>query len=278
LRPGDVVIAIDGKDMTGVNPEEARQKVMGPAGTDVTLTIVRKGDDQPIEVTITRAEIVTPLVESEMRSDDIAYVRLNTFGGTADQELRNALEELLAQNPKGLILDLRYNGGGYLDQGIAVASEFLPADISVVFERYSDGTMKENKSTGLGLATDIPMVVLVNEGSASAAEIVAGALQDLDRAKLVGITTYGKGSVQSVNPLSNEGSVAITSAEWLTPNKRLIQGIGLIPDVYIELTQADFDAGLDPQLDAAVETLLAILGNTPIPTSMPIPATATPVP
>jgi carboxyl-terminal processing protease len=122
------------------------------------------------------------------------------------------------------------------------------------------------------------MVVLVNEGSASAAEIVAGALQDLDRAKLVGITTYGKGSVQSVNPLSNEGSVAITSAEWLTPNKRLIQGIGLIPDVYIELTQADFDAGLDPQLDAAVETLLAILGNTPIPTSMPIPATATPVP
>ena len=278
LRPGDVVIAIDGKDMTGVNPEEARQKVMGPAGTDVTLTIVRKGEEQPIVVTITRAEIVTPLVESEMRPDDIAYVRLNTFGGTADQELRNALEELLAQNPKGLILDLRYNGGGYLDQGIAVASEFLPADISVVFERYSDGTMKENKSTGLGLATDIPMVVLVNEGSASAAEIVAGALQDLDRAKLVGITTYGKGSVQSVNPLSNEGSVAITSAEWLTPNKRLIQGIGLIPDVYIELTQADFEAGLDPQLDAAVETLLAILGNTPIPTSMPIPATATPVP
>lgn len=278
LRPGDVVIAIDGEDMTGVIPEEARQKVLGPAGTDVTLTILREGEDHPIEVTITRAEIVTPLVESEMRDDGIAYVRLNTFGDTAGQELRKALEDLLAQNPNGLILDMRYNGGGYLDQGIAVASEFLPADTIVVYEKYGDGTLDEFKSSGIGLAAEIPMVVLVNEGSASAAEIVAGALQDYGRAKLVGITTYGKGSVQSVNHLSNGGSVAITSAEWLTPNKRLIQDIGLTPDVYVEFTEADFNADLDPQLDAAVETLLAILNNTPIPTSMPIPATATPVP
>jgi carboxyl-terminal processing protease len=278
LRPGDIVIAIDGEDMTGVSPEEARQKVLGPAGTDVTLTILREGEDHPIEVTITRAEIVTPLVESEMRSDGIAYVRLNTFGDTADQELRKALEELLAQNPKGLIFDLRYNGGGYLDQGIAVASEFLPPDVIVVYEKYGDGTLDEFKSSGIGVATEIPMVVLVNEGSASASEIVAGALQDHARAKLVGVTSYGKGSVQSVNYLSNDGSVAITSAEWLTPNKRLIQDTGLTPDVYVEFTEADFNADLDPQLDAAVETLLAILDNTPIPTSMPIPPTATPVP
>jgi carboxyl-terminal processing protease len=265
--------------MTGVLPEDARQKILGPAGTDVTLTILREGEARPFDVVITRAKITTPLVESEMRSDGIAYIRLNSFGDTADQELRQALEELLAQNPKGLIFDLRYNGGGYLLQGIAVASEFLPADQVVVYEKYGDGKITENKSTGDGVALDIPMVVLVNEGSASASEIVAGALQDYGRAKLVGVTTYGKGSVQSVNLLNDDkGLVAITNAQWLTPKQRLIQDIGLSPDVYVELTQADFDAGLDPQLDAAVETLNAVINNTAIPTSMPIPATATPVP
>lgn len=278
LHPNDQVIAIDGEDMTGVSPEDARQRVLGPAGTDVTLTILREGEDQPFDVVITRAKIITPLLDSEMRSDGIAYIQLNTFGESADKELHQALEELLVQNPKGLILDLRYNGGGYLDQGIAVASEFLPAEAMVVYEKSGDGTIKENKTSGTGIATDIPMVVLVNEGSASASEIVAGALQDYGRAKLVGVTTYGKGSVQSVNYLSNDGSVAITSAEWLTPNKRLIQDIGLTPDVYVELTQDDFDNRYDSQLEAAVQTLLAILDNTAIPTSMPIPATETPIP
>ena len=277
LRPEDKIIAIDGKDMTGVPTEEAHQKVLGPAGTDVTLTILRKNEARPFDVTITRAKIVVPLVESEMRSDGIAYVRLNTFGDTADQELKTAIQEMLAQNPKGLILDLRGNGGGYLDQGIAVASEFLPKNKVVVYQKYGDGSLQENMSTGDGVALDIPMVVLVDQGSASASEIVAGALQDYGRAKLVGTITYGKGSVQSINPLSDGGAVAITSAQWLTPNKRLIQGIGLTPDVNVELTQADFDAGLDPQLDAAVETLMAILNNTAIPTSMPTPAT-TPTP
>ena len=279
LKPDDTVIAIDGQDMTGVLPEDARQKILGPAGTDVTLTILREGEELPFDVVITRAKITTPLVESEMRPDGIAYIRLNTFGDTADQELRTNLKELLAQNPKGLIFDLRYNGGGYLDQGIAVASEFLPAGQVVVYEKFGDGKILDNKSTGDGIALDIPMVVLVNEGSASASEIVAGALQDYGRAKLVGITTYGKGSVQSVNMLSdNKGMVAITNAQWLTPKQRLIQDIGLSPDVYVELTQADFDAGLDPQLDAAVETLNAVITNTAIPTSQPIPETATPVP
>ena len=277
LRPADKIIAIDGEDMTGVDPEDARQKVLGPAGTEVTLTILREGE-LPFDVVITRGKITTPLVESEMRDDGIAYIQLNTFGDTADAELRKALEELLAQNPKGLILDLRYNGGGYLDQGIAVASEFLPGDKVVVYERYGDGKMRENTSSGIGVALDIPMVVLVNEGSASASEIVAGALQDYGRAKLVGTITYGKGSVQSVNMLSDQGAVAITSAEWLTPNKRLIQGTGLTPDVYVEFTQKDFENNLDPQLNAAVETLNALMNNTAVPTSQPIPATATPNP
>ena len=278
LRAGDKVLAIDGKDMTGVPPAEVRQQVLGPDGTTITLTILREGE-RPFDVQVTRAKITTPLVESEMRDDGIGYVRLNTFGDTADVELRTAIQELLAQNPKGLILDLRYNAGGYLDQGIAVASEFLPDDQVVVYQKFGDGSMEEHKSIGNGIAEDIPMVVLINEGSASASEIVAGALQDYGRAKLVGITSYGKGSVQSVNMLPDDkGAVAITSAQWLTPKMRLIQDAGLTPDVYVEFTQADVDANRDSQLDAAVETLNAMINGTPLPTSMPMPVpTSTPI-
>lgn len=271
LRPGDQIIAIDGEDMTGIPPEEVRQKVLGPRGTQVILTILRK-DTAPFDVTIIREKIVISLVEYRMLEDSgVAYVQLNTFGDTADSELRAALEELLAQNPKGLILDLRNNGGGYLEQGIAVASEFLPKGKVVVYEKYGDGRLEENPAYGGGAAQEIPMVVLVNEGSASASEIVAGALQDYGRAKLVGMQTYGKGSVQNFIPLSNnQGAVGITSALWLTPNQRLIDKIGLTPDVVVEFSQEDFDAGRDPQLDAAVETLLALIAGKPIPTSMPV--------
>lgn len=272
LRSGDQIIAIDGVDMTGISPEEARQKVLGPGGTDVVLTIFRKGTTAPFDVTITRAKIVTPLVEYEMRPDGIAYIRLVTFGDTADVELKNAITELLAQNPKGLILDLRNNGGGYLEQGISVASEFLPKDKPVVYEKFGNGELKSYTSLGDGAATDIPMVVLVNEGSASASEIVAGALQDYGRAKLIGTQSYGKGSVQNFMMLqNNQGAVGVTVALWLTPEKRSIDKLGLAPDILVEITDADFAADRDPQLDAAAQTLLAIVNGSPLPTSMPTP-------
>ena len=274
LRSGDQIIAIDGVDMTGISPEEARQKVLGADGTEVTLTILRKGTKVPFDVKIVRAKIVTPLVEYEMRPDGIAYIRLVTFGETADIELKKALNEMLAQNPKGLILDLRNNGGGYLEQGISVASEFLPKDKVVVFEKFGDGTRTTYKSIGGGSATEIPLVVLVNEGSASASEIVAGALQDYGRAKLIGTRSYGKGSVQSFIPLQNDqGAVGITMALWLTPKERSIDHLGLAPDILVEFTDADFAAERDPQLDTAVQALLAIVNGSPLPTSMPTPVT-----
>ena len=280
LRSGDQIIAIDGVDMTGIAPEEARQKVLGPGGTDVILTIFRKGTNAPFDVTITRAKIITPLVEYELREDGIAYIRLVTFGDTADVELKNAINELLAQNPKGLILDLRNNGGGYLEQGISVASEFLPKDKVVVYEKFGDGELISYKSIGGGAATEIPMVVLVNEGSASASEIVAGALQDYGRAKLIGTQSYGKGSVQSFIMLQNdEGAIGVTIALWLTPNERSIDKLGLAPDILVEFTEEDFAAERDPQLEAAAQTLLAIVNGDPLPTSMPSPTpTVTPVP
>jgi carboxyl-terminal processing protease len=278
LQPGDKIIALDGEDMTGVPPEDVRLKVLGQEGTQVTLTIAREGEPEPLEFTITRAEIVIHSAEGKMLEDGIGYVDINTFGEQTTFELRQTLDDLLAQNPRGLIVDLRNNPGGYLITAVDVSSEFIDDGV-ILYEQYGNGTRDEYSASGKGSATEIPIVVLINEGSASASEILAGALQDYGRATLVGVQSYGKGSVQNIVPLSGEqGAARLTIAKWLTPNERHIDGVGLAPDVVVEMTLEDFEAGLDPQLDAAVETLLAMLNNEPIPTSMPtsIPE-ATPV-
>jgi carboxyl-terminal processing protease len=255
LKPGDQIVGIDGADMTGILPEAARQKVLGPKGTSVTLTIQREGVEQPFDIQVTRASISVPSVTSKMLDGNVAYIRLYTFGDSTTSELRAALDTLLPQNPVGLILDLRNNGGGYLQTGIEVASEFIDQG-TIVIEESGDGTRKNYDALGGGKATEIPMVVLVNQYTASASEIVSGAIQDYGRGKLVGVTTYGKGSVQSWIPLmDNQGAVRITIARWLTPQGRQINKIGLTPDAVVELTQEDTAAGNDPQLDKAVELL-----------------------
>jgi carboxyl-terminal processing protease len=257
LRAGDRVIAIDGDDMTGIPGEIAIQRVLGPAGTTVVLTIERDGEETPFEVTIVRARIVIPNVTYEMLDSGVAYIQLITFSDPAYRDLADALEELLAQDPVGLILDLRGNGGGYLHSAVNITSEFIEDGV-ILYEEYGDGSrdVHEARSTA-GMATEIPMVVLINGGSASASEITAGAIQDYGRALLVGTTSFGKGSVQLPLDLrSDEGSVRITIARWLTPNEHHIQDIGLEPDVYVEITEEDVAAGLDPQLDKAVELLL----------------------
>jgi len=196
-----------------------------------------------------------PSVISKMLEGDVAYIRLYTFGETTTKELRAALDTLLAEKPVGLILDLRNNGGGYLQTGIEVASEFIEKGV-IVIEESGDGTRENFEALPGGKATDIPMVVLVNKYSASASEIVAGAIQDHARGKLVGETTFGKGSVQSWIPLvDDQGAVRITIARWLTPNGRLIHKVGLTPDVEVARTEADTQAEKDPQLDKAVELL-----------------------
>ncbi len=258
LQAGDQVIAVDGEDVTSLLPEAVRQKVLGPAGSKVTLTVQREGETDPIDFEITRATIVVPSVISKMLEGDIAYIQITTFGDNTASDLHEQLGDLLKNNPKGLILDLRDNGGGYLDTAISVASEFISSGV-IVTEQMGDGSKTDYDAISGGLATDnsLPMIVLVNEYSASASEIVAGAVQDVGRAKLVGVTTYGKGSVQNWNPLSNDqGAVRVTIAKWLTPSGRGIDTTGLIPDVEVTMTNDDITAGLDPQLDAAVEQLL----------------------
>ncbi len=255
LKPGDAVIKVNGADVTQSDPNVVLKSVKGPAGTDVTLTIQRIDVPDPFDVTITRQKIELKSVTSKMEDGNIAYVRISTFGETTTAELKNALSTLMAQNLKGLILDLRYNNGGYLTTAIEVISQFIPSGV-VMYEQEQNGEETAYSAEPGGLATKIPLVVLVNEGSASASEITAGAIQDFARGTIVGVTTYGKGSVQNWIPLdSNQGAVRITVARWLTPKHRQINETGLTPDVVVELTQADFEAGIDTQLNKAIEIL-----------------------
>ena len=258
LKPGDQVIMIDGEDMTGTDAEVARRKVLGPANTVVHLSIFREGESELLEFDITRGVITVASATGKMLDDGIAYVQVTTFGSKTMPELLDVLNDLMAQNPKGIILDLRNNGGGYLDTSVDVTSQFLGEGV-VLYEQYGDGsrTTYEVRPGGLAIDESIPMVVLINEGSASASEIVAGALQDSGRAKLVGMTSYGKGSVQNWIPLSgNSGAVRITIAKWLTPSEKTIHEVGLTPDFEVDRTIEDFNADLDPQLDEAVQVLL----------------------
>ena len=277
LESGDEIIAVDHQDMTGTNPELVRQKVIGPAGTTVHLTVARKGAAAPLQFDVARAKIVMPSASGKMLPNGIAYVQISTFGENTTRELTDTLKTLMAQNPKGLVLDLRDNGGGYLQTAVEVVSQFQSKG-AVLFEQYGNGTKKEYDVIPGGMATKIPMVVLINEGTASASEITAGALQDYGRAKLVGVVSYGKGSVQNWVPISNnQGAIRVTIARWLTPKNRQIDKKGLNPDVYSIRTADDRKANRDPQLDAAVQTLMAVINGSPIPTSVPTP-TPTPVP
>lgn len=284
LLPGDEIIAIDGDDMTGIDGNLVIRRVLGPADSKVILTIRRAGVEDPFDVEITRARITIPSVEYRMLEDDVAYVHLLTFGEDSRDELRGAIEELLENDPVGLVFDLRNNGGGFLSSAIEVSSEFIEEGV-ILHEIYGDGTEDIYEAEGDGTATEIPLVVLINEGTASASEIVSGAIQDYGRAPLVGTTSFGKGSVQNWVPLSNDqGAVRVTVARWLTPEKRQIHEVGLEPDFplamisqaaiddgfdiesfglpldqVVILSEGDIQDGRDPQLEKAVEVLLDLI-------------------
>lgn len=263
LLPGDVIVAIDGEDMTGIDAELVRRKVLGPAGSTVVLTIIREGEDQPLDFSIVRAKITIASASGEMLEGDIAYFQVTTFGPNTMPELEAAMNEIMPQSPKAIILDLRNNGGGYLQTSVEVASQFMSEGV-VLYEQYGDGRRTTFDVIPGGLATDttIPVIVLINEGSASASEIVAGALQDTGRAKLLGTVSFGKGSVQNWIPLNGDnGAVRITIAKWLTPNENTIHEIGLTPDYPVELTEEDRLADRDPQLDEAVRLLKEMIGQ-----------------
>ncbi|MBI4139002.1 S41 family peptidase [Candidatus Uhrbacteria bacterium] len=275
LLPGDAILFINGTSTEGMTVEEAVFHIRGKKGTTVTLTIGRvkvtkddkgkeKRDASKFDVSIVRDTIVVKSVRTKIADGNISVIEISHFNSDTTEEFAKAADEALAKGAKGVILDVRNNPGGFLDRATAVAGEWV-GDAIVVTERRKGVKVDEFHGTGKSRLRGIPTVVLVNEGSASASEIVAGALQDYGVAKLIGKKTFGKGSVQDYTELRDGTAVKVTVAEWLTPNGRFINEIGIDPDIVIERTEEDYHAGRDPQLDKAIE----LLGGTASTSSAP---------
>ncbi len=257
IKPGDIVTKIDGTDTKGMDLNTAVSKIRGQAGTKVKLVISRNNTEHALE--ITRENITVNSVKYEIKNGNVGYVEISKFDNNTASLLQKATADLKDKGAKGIILDLRNNPGGYLDAAISVSSEFLEKNKVVVTEKRTVGDPKERvyKSSGKGKFTDnnIPIVILVNGGSASASEIVAGALKDHDRAILVGEQTFGKGSVQTIENLGQGTTLHITVAHWYTPNGKNIGEEGLTPDIAVGLTEDDYNNDRDPQLDRAMTEL-----------------------
>jgi carboxyl-terminal processing protease len=257
LKPGDIILEVDGESITGMDLVQAIHLIRGPQGTEVRL-LVQDTDGNAWEAVITRALIEIPTTESRVLEDGIAYLAVYDCNARAPREAREALKQLLGEDPGGLILDLRGNPGGYLHVAKEIASEFI-ADGLLLIERDSEGRETLHNARRGGTATEIPLVVLVDRGSASAAEIIAGAIQDNDRGILVGERSFGKGSVQITERLSDGSGLQITTRRWYTPADRRIEGQGLTPDIDVDMTDEDLLAQRDPQLERAIAYLLSRL-------------------
>ncbi|MCB9808025.1 S41 family peptidase [Candidatus Peribacteria bacterium] len=255
LMPDDIITHVDGQSIEGYTLSDAVEIIRGPKGTEVTLTISRDGRED--DITITREEITVPSVESEVKEyagKDIGYIALNRFGDTTTEEVASAVKDLMKQDIQGLIFDVRFNGGGYFDKAVDLSSMFLEKG-KVVSVAHREGEPIHHYASGRPIAPTIPMVVLINEGSASASEILAGALQDNGRATIIGKKSFGKGTVQEVFELPGGTSIRITTARWLTPNGTDLGKEGVHPDIDVDRTKEDIEAEKDPQLDAALELL-----------------------
>ncbi len=253
LKSGDMILEIDGESTAGITINEAVNKIRGPKGEAVVLKIAREGIDELKDITIVRDVIHIKSVETEKKGD-IFVIKILDFRDDTKELFDLAVREVLAENPKGIILDLRNNPGGYLDTAVEISSEWIEDGV-IVSESFSEENVLNYFARGRARLKDYNTVVLVNEGSASASEIVAGALQDYKVATIVGEKTYGKGSVQILEDFEDGSSVKITVAKWLTPSGICIDDEGITPDIEIEYTQEDFDAGIDPQMDKAMEIL-----------------------
>jgi len=257
LRPEDIILEVDGQSVEGLSLYEAVLLIRGPANSTVVLTVRRADEPEPFQIPITRSKIELEVVEAKMLEEGkIGYVRLTQFSGGAADKLATAIEDLFEQGAEGLIFDLRSNPGGLLSEAVDVSSLFVPKDETIVIEKLKGGEQKTfTAKRGQKIPAETPLVLLVNEGSASASEIVAGALQDLERAVVIGEQTFGKGSVQLPHSLSDGSELRVTIAEWLTPAGRQIHGQGITPDIVVEMSFEDLENDSDPQLEEAVQFL-----------------------
>lgn len=254
LRAGDRIIKVDGKLTTELTLEEAVTLIRGEKGTKVVLTIFRETWDAPKDIEIERAVIEVPSLKWELLEGNIAYIKIYHFSEKASFDFSRASIQILTSGAERIILDLRNNPGGYLEVARDIAGFFLKKGEVVVIED-SGREKREYKARGNAIFLGYPLVVLINEGSASGAEILAGALKDNLDIILIGETSFGKGSVQQLERLKGGSSLKITTAKWLTPQGKIITDVGLEPDIKVEMTEEDYQEGRDPQLDKAIEVI-----------------------
>ncbi|MBI2669628.1 MAG: S41 family peptidase [Candidatus Yanofskybacteria bacterium] len=255
LLAGDKILKINEKSTEGVKLDEAVSLIRGPRGTKVTLIITRDGLEKTKEVVITRDVIKIPAVEWKLLDEDIAYLEIFTFNQNVDTEFKKTAQEIANSKAKKIILDLRNNPGGLLDSAVNIAGYFLDTNKIVTFERFGDGQENQFRTQQNGQLKNYPVIVLINKGSASASEILAGALKDNRGILIVGETSFGKGSVQEILELPKKASLKVTIAKWFTPSGVSINENGIKPDIEVKRTEEDINADKDPQLDKAKELI-----------------------
>ncbi|MBI2601093.1 S41 family peptidase [Candidatus Daviesbacteria bacterium] len=262
IQPEDIIVRIDGKDTSNMTLPQAVEVIRGPKGTEVVLTIFREGDTDTKDYTLIRDTIIVKSVELSYKDSTagkkIAHIKLTRFGERTEDEWNQSITDVISKNAEGVVLDVRNNPGGYLEGAVFIASEFLDGG-DVVLQENNRGERMPYRVNRSGKLLKLPMVVLINKGSASASEIVAGALQDRDRAELVGTKSFGKGTIQEAQELPGGTGIHITVAKWLTPKGSWVNDSkGLEPDVKIEMPKPEngvVDATKDPQFDKALELL-----------------------
>jgi carboxyl-terminal processing protease len=235
IKAGDLIMQVDGRDVRGVTIDELRAQVRGPSGTKVVLTLQREGATEPIEISVVRDEVNVPSVSWRMLEGSVAHIRLSQFSERAADEIRKAVADARAQGATSIVLDLRNNPGGLVDQLVGIASEFLPKGTTVLIEQDREGKQSPYTTREGGTALEIPLAVLVNRNSASSAEILAGALSEAGRARVIGVPTFGTATVLRTFRLDNGGELRVGTTQWLTPDGKLVRGQGITPDEIVDL-------------------------------------------
>lgn len=255
LKPGDMILKINSTSTDGMAIDDAVNLIRGPKNTNVTLSIFREGWDAPKDFKIKRETIIVPTLDLAMKDGGIAYVQLYGFNANADYLFRDAANKALSQGAKGIVLDLRNNPGGYLNVAVDLGGWFFPSNTLVVKEESKAGESESLFAQGNGALKDLPAVVLINEGSASASEILAGALRDNRNIKLIGEKSFGKGTVQQLIPLRDGSTIKLTIAHWVLPSGKILENGGLVPDIEVKISDDDIKNKKDPQLDKALEVI-----------------------
>ncbi|MFZ2390449.1 MAG: S41 family peptidase [Minisyncoccales bacterium] len=262
LRPGDLILAVDKTPTTGLSVDEVVNIIRGPKDTKVTLTISRE-ETGTRDIEITRAVIKVPSMDYEIKEladgKKIAHITLYQFSDSSSQDFKNSAIDILNNNVSGIILDVRSNPGGLVNQATSIAGWFLERGQLIVIEKDKNGEQIELKSNGPSNFASLPIVVLINDGSASASEILAGALKDDRQIPIIGTKSFGKGTVQQITSLDDGSSLKITTAKWYTPSGVAIQDTGIEPDIKVDLTQEDYDQNKDPQFDKAMEEIQKLI-------------------